>query len=131
MELLKTSSPRDHIIDMVDDKVDVSYVRGLPPDDLSKVIFPFCGKRCFNTIKTSIDKAANKSESTYTLAQSWDNDGLQGSKQSSIRVLIDWLTTNENCSQYYGGVDEKGFTSADRKETYHYYIRDLIQKENG
>ena len=41
------------------------------------------------------------------------------------------MTTEENCSKYFGGLDATGRTNGNRKEVYHLYIRDLIRKENG
>ena len=63
---------------------------------------------------------------------SWDNDGdtSEGVK-SSIEVLVNWLTTEENCSQYFGGIDSNGRTNGNRKEVYHHHIRDIIKLENG
>ena len=72
----------------------------------------------------------NKGESDYAIAQSWEKDGTS-TKMCSIKVLVEWLTTEENCSQYFGGLDANGRTSADRKEAYHHRIRDLIKQENG
>jgi hypothetical protein len=46
-------------------------------------------------------------------------------------VLVEWLSIQENCSNYFGGLDSNGKTSGNRKDTYHYLIRDLIKKENG
>ena len=51
--------------------------------------------------------------------------------KSSIDILIDWLTTEENANKYFGGLDIDGKTSATRKEAYHHHIRDIIKKENG
>ena len=51
--------------------------------------------------------------------------------RSSIKVLLDWLTTEENASSYFGGVDNKGQTTATRKEAYHHHLWELIKKENG
>ena len=50
---------------------------------------------------------------------------------SSIEVLIEWLTTEENATNYFGGLDVDGQTNSNRKETYHHQIRDLIKEENG
>ena len=69
-------------------------------------------------------------QSEYATVQSWDNDG-DANKKSSIQILIDWLTTEENASKYFGGLDIEGRTSTARKETYHHHIRDLIKNENG
>jgi hypothetical protein len=60
----------------------------------------------------------------------WDKDGKDG-KPSSIQVLIDWLTTEENASMYFGGVNEVGKTNAMRKESYHKVIRQIIIEKNG
>jgi hypothetical protein len=64
----------------------------------------------------------------YTV--SWEKDG-EGSIRSSMEVLIDWFTTKENVSKYYGGTDKHGTTNAERKEGYHLSMKNLIQEENG
>ncbi len=64
----------------------------------------------------------------YTV--SWEKDG-EGSIRSSMEILIDWFTTEENVSKYYGGTDKHGKTNAERKEGYHFSIKDLIEQENG
>ena len=47
-----------------------------------------------------------------------------------MEVLIDWFTTEENTSKYFGGVNSNGRISANRKESYHLHIRDMIKEEN-
>jgi hypothetical protein len=46
-------------------------------------------------------------------------------------LLIDWLTTEENASRYFGGADKDGRTQSERRDAYHHLIKDLIFKENG
>ena len=130
MKLIKMDSAHDKLVDLMEDKTDVSFLKELNATDISNLSLPFCGKRCYNTIINYRNKCSNKGDSEYATTQSWDTDGSSKHK-TSIQVLIEWLTTEENCSTYYGGVDSNGLTSANRKETYHYYIRDLIRKENG
>ena len=130
MKLLKVEGPEDNILKLIDKKVDLPYIKKLDTDDLSNLIFPFCGKRCFKTINTFRNKINYKGDSEYASAQSWDKDG-SSKHRTSMEVLIDWFTTEENCSSYFGGVDSNGRTNANRKETYHYYLRDLIRQENG
>ena len=48
-----------------------------------------------------------------------------------MTILIDWLTTEENCSKYFGGIDANGCMNGNRKEAYHHHICDIIRKENG
>ena len=101
-------------------------------DDHAKLIFLVCGKRCYNTLMKTKKNNSKDGVSDYTVAQSWDKDGnVNTNTMSSIDILIDWLTTEENASKYFGGVDMDGNTNATRKEAYHHHIRDLIKKENG
>ena len=131
MPKIHIESSSDKIVELVDTKYDVSFLNILSNDDFTHLLFPFCGKRCFNTIINYRNKAVNKSgDSEYATTHSWDKDG-SSKKRTSIVVLIDWFTIQENCSNYFGGVDEKGRTNANRKDTYHYMIRDLIRNENG
>ena len=133
MEMIKISSAHDKILDFVGDHVDISCLKNFSSDDLSNLIFPFCGQRCFNYIlnyRTKKNPAVSNGDSEYAASCSWDSDG-SSKKRTSIQVLIDWFTTEENCSSYFGGVDEQGKTNGNRKDTYHYHIRDLIRNENG
>jgi hypothetical protein len=66
----------------------------------------------------------------HTTPAIWDKDGTED-KKSSIRILIDWLTTEGNLSDYHGGVDKHGNTNANRKETYHNLLAKKIREENG
>jgi hypothetical protein len=116
----------------IENTIDMSSIHHTLANDVTKLIIPVCGKRCYNAVTSSNSKknTTKSGNSNYAIAQSWDNDGNDG-KRSSIRVLIDWLTTEPNCSVYFGGLNSDGRTNANRKETYHYEIRELIKKENG
>jgi hypothetical protein len=130
MDVLEIEYPGDKIIEQIHKNVDLPTVnRNLSKCD-TKLIFPVCGKRCYNSVCFYRNKRDKPKESEYAIAQSWDNDGSD-TKKSSIDVLINWFTTEENCSRYFGGLDREGRTSTNRKEAYHHHIRDLIEKENG
>jgi hypothetical protein len=105
------------------------------PDGFTQLILPVCGKRCLSNVQKDVNKLMTKMMSSPTVGDgsskiNWDNDGGNG-KRSSIEVLIDWITTEENCTFYYGGKLKKGQTCGQRKEGYHYLIADEIRKENG
>ena len=125
MKLIGWKEYEQQIKKQVDSSVDMNHIQNSLTNDNTNLIFPFCGIRCFRSIVKP-----KKEESEYSIIKSWDNDGTSKSK-SSIKVLIEWITTEENCSSYFGGLDATGRTNANRKETYHYHIRDLIIKENG
>jgi hypothetical protein len=109
----------------------------------TKLVFPMCSKRCYNVLeklrqrnkddvvgtKNGVNKK-NKTVNESVTPAIWDKDGADG-KRSSIRILIDWLTTEGNLSDYFGGVDKNGFTNANRKETYHNLLATTIKNENG
>jgi hypothetical protein len=124
---------RDYLDEIIirknDDDETIDY-----PKDGAKVILPVCGKRCHTAVIKLLEaKKKKKHESTNTDGTTkinWDNDG-DGIKRSSIRVLVEWLTTEENATQYYGGKGKRKQTSADRKDTYHLKIQQLIKEENG
>ena len=131
MEKITIESVHDKVIDLVDENIDVSCLKEFSINELTNLIFPFCGKRCYNYIINIRNKTTNKEgDSEYAISHSWDKDG-SSKKKTSMEVLINWLTTEENCSSYFGGVDINGKTNGNRKETYHYHIRDLIRNENG
>ena len=131
MDMIGITSAHDSILDFVGDHVDISCLKQFSTYDLTNLTFPFCGQRCYNYIINHRDKAKNNNgDSEYATTQSWESDG-SSKKKTSIQVLIDWFTTEENCSNYFGGVNDNGNTNGNRKETYHYHIRDLIRNENG
>jgi hypothetical protein len=95
----------------------------------AKVIFPVCGKRCFSNVqKYRLSKA--KEASNDVGVYNWEKDGNEH-KKSSITVLIDWLTTEENATKYFGGSDKNGKTTGLNKDAYHKIIRQQIMNENG
>jgi hypothetical protein len=131
MEMIGVKSVYDKLLDYVGDHIDMSCFKEFSYNQLSNLTLPFCGLRCYNSIlKLRLKGISNNGDSEYAVSQNWDNDGTSNRK-SSMEVLIEWITTEENCSNYFGGVNEKGTTNGNRKETYHYHIRDLIQNENG
>ena len=131
MELITLNTVHDNLLDFFPDDIDISCIKDFSTNDLTRLIFPFCGKRCFNYIMNHRNKVTNKDgDSEYASSQNWDNDG-SSKKKTSMAVLIDWFTTEVNCSSYFGGVDAQGSTNGNRKQTYHYHIRDLIRNENG
>jgi hypothetical protein len=105
----------------------------------AQIVFPCCGKRCSKIVigsRKETKKISMLPAITSTSIESkvtppnWDKDGSHKCK-SSIDVLIHWLTTEENATKYFGGLDKDGKTSSDRKESYHNGISDIIKKENG
>jgi hypothetical protein len=97
----------------------------------SRVIFPICGKCCFNKVTALRNlNEDNVIEEQRNAIFNWDKDGSDVEK-SSIELLIDWLTTEENVSKYFGSCDKYGRTQSERRESYHIRIKDLIKKENG
>ena len=130
MKVLELEGPEDKLIEQVDKIVDMKNIQEYLKSGNTKLIFPVCGKRCYNTIEHSRSKIDTKKPSDYAVGQTWDNDGDEN-KKTSIDVLIEWLTTEENATNYFGGLDTDGRTSSDRKETYHHRIRVLIREENG
>jgi hypothetical protein len=95
----------------------------------SKLFFPVCSKRCYKEVVKVRNKVIASKASRAVMAN-WDKDGGNG-KQSSIQILIDWMTVEGNVSKYFGGVTKYGSTSADRKEAYHNRLRDIIKAKNG
>jgi hypothetical protein len=105
------------------------------PDGMIKLILPVCGKRCSSNVMRDVNNTMTKMMSSPTIGDgsskiNWDNDGGNG-KRSSIQVLVDWITTEENCTFYYGGKLKKGQTCGQRKEGFHYLIAEEIRKENS
>lgn len=132
MDIIVNTGVDDKIFDQLHTDVDVKTILGNIKDSEKQLIFPVCGKRCYNTILSMRNKKPVKTHSEYATTQSWDNDGNESKGiKSSIEVLIEWISTEENSSSYFGGFDPEGKTNATRKEGYHHYIRDIIKAENG
>jgi len=51
----------------------------------------FCGKSCFNNYKNSLANTTIKTKGRVA----WYSDGPTA-KVSSMAILVDWLTTNDN-----------------------------------
>jgi hypothetical protein len=98
------------------------------------VLFPVCGKRCFKSVTGYRTKEVivldELIQDTPSAPANWDKDA-HGDKPSSIQLLIQWLTTEENASLYFGGVNQAGKTTAMRKECYHKVIKQFIKDRNG
>ena len=130
MKLIEYEGVGDKIVDQIVGVDNMKVIQESMGIDDHKLIFPVCGKRCYNVVMSSKNKKKPKDVSEYATIKNWNDDGNEFNR-SSIKVLLDWLTTEENASSYFGGVDKKGRTNANRKEAYHHHIRDLIKKENG
>ena len=129
-EHITITKAKDKLIQLVDSSVDMASIYEQISKTSTQLILPVCGKRCYNKLFNHRNKDNKKEDSEYASSASWETDG-DDSSASSIRILINWLTTEENCSSYFGGIDVNGRTSANRKEAYHHHIRDLIKNENG
>jgi hypothetical protein len=130
MDTLYYKGKDDKLLSLVNKNIDMDAVNSFIDSTQSNLIFPFCGKRCYNSLSLIRKKNQMKGDSEYARIQNWEKDGTT-TKRTLMKVLIDWFTTEENCSSYFGGVDSQGNTSANQKETYHLHIRDLIHRENG
>ena len=130
IKLIDLKSSFNKVIKHINDTIDMTSIKISLTNDVTNLLFPVCGKHCFNCVGYNKNKSIKPTDSNYIIAQSWDNNGLEN-KRSSVEVLIDWFTTKENCFTYFGGLDAEGCTNGNRKETYHYLIRNLIRNENG
>jgi hypothetical protein len=135
LSVLKIEDTDDKLLDVIKATTsERTQLKNLLKDTIP-VVVPVCGLRCFKLMNDHRMKSSKKSKPTLLANDpdhkvSWEKDG-EGSIRSSMEILIDWFTTEENVSKYYGGVDRFGKTNADRKEGYHLHIKELIQKENG
>jgi hypothetical protein len=84
----------------------------------AQIVFPCCGKRCSKMVLASRKECKKKSEQAIASTSIdskltppyWDKDSTDKCK-SSIDVIIHWLTTEENATKYFGGLDKDGKTS--------------------
>jgi hypothetical protein len=97
--MIELMSQNDKILDLLNiSKKDRSSLCSLSTQK-AKVIFPVCGKRCFSNIqKYRIKDTAEINSNPGVL--NWDNDRTED-KKSSIDILIDWLTTEENAAKIF------------------------------
>lgn len=85
-----------------------------PPDDTL-----ICSKRCYNKWKKHEDEKVNpKKKKAGTAKATWD-DG-------SMKVLLDWLTTEENYTMYSGGTGNDGKTKAAFQKEIAAYINERV-----
>jgi hypothetical protein len=117
----------------------VEYVKNIAGSDIripksGTTILPSCGKQCQKKIIRMIESLTQVKKNTMkadgTTKTHWDKDGTSTTR-TSIQMLVDWLTTEENSSSYFGGKNSKGQTNGSRRETHHYAIAELIKAENG
>jgi hypothetical protein len=139
MKLLTIKHVKDDILGLVKSEQDLTVLLQKLLETGKNIILPVCCKRCHNSIETylvktekSKSKLMKKSiQSSQPTNSNWDKDGVEGVSKCSGRVLIEWLTAEENATAYFGGSDKDGRTSSTRKETYHNLISKLIREENG
>ena len=108
----------------------------------TNVTLPVCGKHCHNVLtrerrkKKEVNIRSSKEMNTSNNVNDntvvrWDSDGKDGT-MSSEEVIVDWLTTAENCEKYFGGTyGAKNKVNGITKETYHVRISKLIEQTNG
>ena len=76
MEKITIKSAHDKVLDLVDENIDISCLKDFSNYKLTNLIFPFCGKRCYNYITNIRNKTTNKEgDSEYAISQSWEKDG--------------------------------------------------------
>ena len=88
----------------------------IPVDDRPKDTY-FCGKRCINSWQKKKKDEAAASEKTRI---PWETDG-------SMKILLDWLTTEGNYAQYCGATGNDGTS----KTQFHKIISDIINGTSG
>lgn len=125
IEALESVNNKDTKVDKIPEGIDLTVIQERIKNEDIKLVFPVCGKRCYNTLCNSKNKMVLWGETDYSAAQSWENDG-DCNTESSIEVLIDWITTKENASRYFGGLDIEGRTIATRKESNHHQIKKRV-----
>jgi hypothetical protein len=138
MQILSVTSEEDKVLEFLSiPEYELDNIKTIIRSG-TEITFPCCGKRCYKIVAASrIQKkkpptpsSTRASPTINNTTPNWDKDGTN-SVRSSIKILIDWLTTEENATNYFGGLDKDGRTSSDRKESYHNYISEEILKENG
>ena len=103
-----------------------------------KLVIPVCSKRCYNQVKHRTDFDGSKpkpvkktkTSNTDTSFIKFDSDGTDKAR-SSEKIIVDWITDQNNRNLYYGGTGTNGKTKGNTKYTYHKKIAKLILDENG
>jgi hypothetical protein len=132
MKLIELSVSDDNLFSHLLNGNEIKLLVASTSDEDTKFILPVCSKSCYN--KVSGFRVNEMKDNILVFSDgtlfNWDKDGGNG-KPSSTEILVNWLTTEENASSYYGGVNRRGKTNANRKEQYHKLIAMLIHKTNG
>jgi hypothetical protein len=132
MDIITVHKDSNVILSNLENKNNLRGILSQQSNSGIQFILPVCSKTCYNRLKDE-KKEKEKSKGNVTsdgTPMNWDKDGGNG-KMSSTAVVVNWLTTEENASCYYGGVDKRGKTNSKRKEAYHTLLSMLIHKENG
>ena len=81
MNLLQFDDANNKIKSTINNDIDNTTIQNSLINDARKLIFPVCGKRCFNCIMSEKNKSKGKGESECSIAQSWDNDEAPSNHQ--------------------------------------------------
>jgi len=79
---------------MVVNEKDGAYPRGVEPNEIMAV----CGKQCHGAVMRN---AEIQLEGQQDSSKFWDKDGRDGGPSSQV-ILLNWITTEENCDKYFG-----------------------------
>ena len=83
----------DKLLDLVDESINMESIQSKLISDSTQLIFPVCGKHCYNTVFhyiTAKERTSNKGDSEYIIAKSWESDGnLEKKFDRGINRLVD------------------------------------------
>lgn len=79
---------------MVVNEKDGAYPKGVEPNEIMAV----CGKQCHGVVMRN---AEIQQEGQQDSSKFWDKDGRDGGPSSQV-ILLNWITTEENCDKYFG-----------------------------
>ena len=124
----------------------VEYNANNPTKVTQQFAFPVCSLRCHNRLAaleadhqkafSSEEKRMNKIRTAImsgdsSLLPRWDNDNIHPNGMTSISALLEWVTTEENGSMYFGGNNSHGHPNGISKDKYHQIIAREIRQKTG
>ena len=92
--------------------------------DMQDIVLRVCGKKCYNVLKRLRNKKNDKDK--HFSSNRWHKDNITADGPTSLSILIDWISTEENARKYFGGKDP--FTNATSSKTKTDYVKDVKVK---
>ena len=99
MKDLQIEKENDKLLDLIEKSVDMESIQTQLLSTLTKLIFPVCGKRCYNTVSHyRVTKNKSKGDTEYTIAKSWDTDGTL--EKNDVRAIAKRALVHQDFKEF-------------------------------